>query len=151
MAESLYRQVLDRTVVVLKGEDLRGVRDDEIAVRELPSDGQITHAGITVSPAQEVTDVHTTERDRIGYPCIITVNRGSGKDQEDIDPRTENRRIIRKAFNHKRAPAETLCGTDARLMPCTAEYGSQQLPERYQENWSENRMVVWFWFLETRV
>lgn len=151
MADGLYKQVLDRVVTVLQGENLDGIRDDEIKVREFPEDGEITHAGVTVSPAEEQIEVYTTDRDLYSFPCIITVNKGTGKDTEDIDPRTKNRKTIAKAFHYKRDPAETLCNGERRMLPCTMEYGPQNLPEQYRKNWSTNRVVVWFRFTETRV
>lgn len=147
---AIYDQCLDAVVLAIQNLDLTGINDNEIVKRKAPWDGDRIHRGITVSWADPDESDGTTERDDIGYPCVVTFIAGTGRSLTDRIPRIVGwHEEVRRTFHNKRISGVSSTGSNHII--CKAMTRAIEVPKQFEkESIDVSQLVVICWFRESR-
>ncbi len=153
MTDAVYKQALDTVRTTIAGLALAELDTTAMEVRKFPWDERHIHRGITISwdePRESSRySSATNQRDLIGYPCIVTIVKGTSQGSIiDLNNIATWRQQIYRAFNRKRLTG--FVGTGLNHITCNVEYGKPSLPDKYRDNYDVTQLIVWCWFLEPR-
>lgn len=146
---AVHKQALDAVVTAIRNLGLESIHTKEIQARKIPYDDDRIFPGITVSWTSEREAGGTTQRDDTGYPLLVTMIQGSGKDStEGLAKIALWRQQIMRAFNRKRLAG--ISATGVHQLECTVQRQKVTLPDKFKDNYDAGQLVVTCWFREPR-
>ena len=105
MADAIFKQCLDATTTQIKSLSLSGVSNDNIVVKKLPWDRNVSKPGIFIHPVRETLRQATNASDDVGYGIQVVMVQAANQDlTSNFNRILMWRQQISRHFRYQRLP-----------------------------------------------